>query len=94
MWTANSEPQQWRTGCTGGSADHLPAPGVLGANTVVAAVLTLLLALLHVQMGYVKVVKSSPYFSRFQVKYKRRRSGKTDYRARLRLCTQVGRAEQ
>jgi large subunit ribosomal protein L5e len=39
-------------------------------------------------MGYVKVVKSSPYFSRFQVKYKRRRSGKTDYRARLRLCTQ------
>jgi large subunit ribosomal protein L5e len=39
-------------------------------------------------MGYVKVVKNSSYFSRFQVKYKRRRSGKTDYRARLRLCTQ------
>jgi ribosomal protein L18 len=39
-------------------------------------------------MGYVKVLKSSAYFSRFQVKYKRRRSGKTDYRARLRLCTQ------
>lgn len=39
-------------------------------------------------MGYVKVVKNSPYFSRFQVKYKRRRAGKTDYRARLRLCTQ------
>lgn len=39
-------------------------------------------------MGYVKVVKSSSYFSRFQVKYKRRRAGKTDYRARLRLCTQ------
>jgi large subunit ribosomal protein L5e len=39
-------------------------------------------------MGYVKVVKSSSYFSRFQVKYKRRRQGKTDYRARLRLTTQ------
>ncbi|GBF93315.1 60S ribosomal protein L5 [Raphidocelis subcapitata] len=39
-------------------------------------------------MGYVKVVKTSSYFSRYQVKYRRRRSGKTDYRARLRLCTQ------
>lgn len=28
------------------------------------------------------------YFSRFQVKYKRRRAGKTDYRARLRLVRQ------
>lgn len=36
-------------------------------------------------MGYVKVVKHSAYFSRYQVKYKRRRQGKTDYRARLRL---------
>lgn len=40
------------------------------------------------KMGYVKVVKSSPYFSRYQVKYRRRRLGKTDYRARLRLTTQ------
>ncbi|KAG2493843.1 hypothetical protein HYH03_008059 [Edaphochlamys debaryana] len=39
-------------------------------------------------MGYVKVVKTSAYFSRFQVKYRRRRSGKTDYRARLRLVKQ------
>merc|ERR1712226_1161171 len=39
-------------------------------------------------MGYVKVVKTSPYFSRFQVKYRRRREGKTDYRARLRLTRQ------
>lgn len=39
-------------------------------------------------MGYVKVVKTSPYFSRFQVKYRRRRQGKTDYRARLRLVKQ------
>ncbi|GAX80180.1 hypothetical protein CEUSTIGMA_g7618.t1 [Chlamydomonas eustigma] len=34
------------------------------------------------------VVKTSAYFSRFQVKYKRRRQGKTDYRARLRLTKQ------
>ncbi|KAK9791578.1 hypothetical protein WJX73_000136 [Symbiochloris irregularis] len=39
-------------------------------------------------MGYVKIQKSSAYYSRFQVKYRRRRIGKTDYRARLRLCTQ------
>ncbi|GFH05536.1 component of cytosolic 80S ribosome and 60S large subunit [Haematococcus lacustris] len=39
-------------------------------------------------MGYVKVVKTSSYFSRYQVKYRRRRSGKTDYRARLRLVRQ------
>jgi len=39
-------------------------------------------------MGYVKVVKNSPYFSRFQVKYRRRREGKTDYRARIRLTKQ------
>jgi len=39
-------------------------------------------------MGYVKVIKSSPYFSRYQVKYRRRREGKTDYRARMRLVTQ------
>lgn len=39
-------------------------------------------------MGYGKIVKTGPYSSRFQVKYRRRRSGKTDYRARLRLCTQ------
>jgi large subunit ribosomal protein L5e len=39
-------------------------------------------------MGYVKVVKTSQYFSRFQVKYRRRRQGKTDYRARLRLVKQ------
>jgi large subunit ribosomal protein L5e len=39
-------------------------------------------------MGFMKVLKTSSYFSRFQVKYKRRRQGKTDYRARLRLTTQ------
>jgi large subunit ribosomal protein L5e len=39
-------------------------------------------------MALTKVLKSSAYFSRYQVKYKRRRAGKTDYRARLRLSTQ------
>jgi large subunit ribosomal protein L5e len=32
--------------------------------------------------------KSKAYFKRYQVKYKRRRQGKTDYRARLRLAIQ------
>jgi hypothetical protein len=31
-----------------------------------------------VQMPFVKKVKSGAYFSRFQVKYRRRREGKTD----------------
>lgn len=39
-------------------------------------------------MGFVKVVKSKAYFKRFQVKFKRRRQGKTDYYARRRLVVQ------
>lgn len=39
-------------------------------------------------MGFVKVVKNKQYFKRFQVKYKRRREGKTDYYARKRLVVQ------
>jgi large subunit ribosomal protein L5e len=39
-------------------------------------------------MGFVKVVKNKAYFRRYQVKYRRRREGKTDYRARRRLITQ------
>jgi len=35
------------------------------------------------------LVKNSAYFSRFQVKYARRRAGKTDYYARKRLVTQA-----
>jgi len=38
--------------------------------------------------GFVKVVKNKQYFKRFQVKFKRRREGKTDYYARLRLTIQ------
>jgi large subunit ribosomal protein L5e len=40
-------------------------------------------------MAFQKTVKSSPYFSRFQTKYKRRRAGKTDYYARKRLIAQA-----
>uniref|UniRef100_A0AAR2IW62 Ribosomal protein L5a n=1 Tax=Pygocentrus nattereri TaxID=42514 RepID=A0AAR2IW62_PYGNA len=39
-------------------------------------------------MGFVKVVKSKAYFKRYQVKYRRRREGKTDYFARKRLVIQ------
>ena len=35
-----------------------------------------------------KLIKNKAYFKRYQVKYKRRREGKTDYRARKRLITQ------
>jgi len=39
-------------------------------------------------MPFLKVVKSKAYFKRFQVKFKRRREGKTDYYARKRLIAQ------
>jgi len=39
-------------------------------------------------MGFVKVVKNKQYFKRYQVKFKRRREGKTDYYARKRLVIQ------
>ncbi|GFQ07378.1 60S ribosomal protein l5 [Phtheirospermum japonicum] len=39
-------------------------------------------------MVFVKAQKSNAYFKRFQVKFKRRRAGKTDYRARIRLINQ------
>jgi large subunit ribosomal protein L5e len=39
-------------------------------------------------MPFVKVVKNKAYFKRFQVKFRRRREGKTDYRARKRLIMQ------
>jgi len=37
---------------------------------------------------FVKVVKNRSYFSRFQVKWRRRREGKTDYKRRRRLVAQ------
>ena len=39
-------------------------------------------------MPFVKLVKNSAYFKRFQVKFKRRREGKTDYQARQFLSFQ------
>jgi len=39
-------------------------------------------------MAFLKVVKTKAYFKRFQVKYRRRREGKTDYYARKRLVSQ------
>jgi len=39
-------------------------------------------------MPFLKVVKTKAYFKRFQVKYRRRREGKTDYYARKRLVAQ------
>eukprot|EP01114_Cavostelium_apophysatum_P022934 TRINITY_DN846_c0_g1_i1.p2 TRINITY_DN846_c0_g1~~TRINITY_DN846_c0_g1_i1.p2 ORF type:complete len:296 (-),score=118.84 TRINITY_DN846_c0_g1_i1:39-926(-) len=39
-------------------------------------------------MVFVKIVKNKAYFKRFQVKFARRRQGKTDYRARKRLVAQ------
>jgi large subunit ribosomal protein L5e len=36
-------------------------------------------------MGYIKILKTSAYSKRFQVKYRRRRIGKTDYQARRRM---------
>jgi len=39
-------------------------------------------------MVFVKVQKSKAYYARYQVKFRRRREGKTDYRQRKRLCCQ------
>jgi len=39
-------------------------------------------------MPFVKVQKNKAYFKTFQVKWRRRREGKTDYRARHKLITQ------
>jgi len=39
-------------------------------------------------MGFVKVVQNTAYFKRYQVKFRRRREGKTDYYARRRLVVQ------
>jgi len=39
-------------------------------------------------MPFVKVIKNKAYFKRFQVHFRRRREGKTDYRARKRLVAQ------
>jgi len=39
-------------------------------------------------MAFIKVIKNRAYFARYQVKYRRRREGKTDYQARRRMILQ------
>jgi len=39
-------------------------------------------------MAFIKFIKNRSYFVRYQVKYRRRREGKTDYQARRRLIIQ------
>lgn len=39
-------------------------------------------------MGFLRVVKNKAYFKRYQVKFRRRREGKTDFQARRRLTIQ------
>jgi len=40
-------------------------------------------------MGFVKTIKTKAYFKRFQVKFRRRRQGKTDYQQRHKLIRQA-----
>jgi large subunit ribosomal protein L5e len=40
-------------------------------------------------MPFQKILKDKAYFKRFQVQYRRRREGKTDYQARRKLVTQA-----
>ncbi|KAI9889338.1 MAG: 60S ribosomal protein L5 [Vezdaea aestivalis] len=58
-------------------------------STTVTIALGDALALAVAQKAFTKTVKSSAYFSRFQTKYKRRISGKTDYARRKKLVTQA-----
>jgi len=39
-------------------------------------------------MGFIKVVKNTAYYKRYQVKYRRRRANKTDYKARVAMVNQ------
>jgi len=39
-------------------------------------------------MGFIKVVKNTAYYKRYQVKYRRRRSNQTDYKARVAMVNQ------
>jgi large subunit ribosomal protein L5e len=39
-------------------------------------------------MGFIKIQKNKAYFKRYQVKYRRRRQNKTDYKARIAMVNQ------
>ena len=38
-------------------------------------------------MGFIKSLKTKAYYKRYQTKFRRRREGKTDYRARRKMVT-------
>jgi hypothetical protein len=40
------------------------------------------------KMGFIKIQKNKAYFKRYQVKYRRRRQNKTDYKARIAMVNQ------
>jgi len=40
-------------------------------------------------MAFLKVIKNTAWFKRYQVKYRRRREGKTDYQARINMVRQA-----
>merc|ERR1711865_1367103 len=41
-----------------------------------------------ISMGFIKSLKTKAYYKRYQTKFRRRREGKTDYRARRKMVTQ------
>jgi hypothetical protein len=73
----------------GGRADPVQkkAPAILFRHEKKDTLLPAFPSLLFV-MAFVKLVKNNAYFKRFQTKYRRRRSGRTDFRARKRLVAQ------
>ena len=58
------------------------------------SMLLLVLVLAGRMKAFVKVQKTKAYFKRYQVKVRRRREGKTDYRARKRLICQVSQSHE
>jgi len=68
------------------SREPIARPG--SARTRQRRIALRLITILYGLQGFVKVVKNKQYFKRYQVKFKRRREGKTDYYARKRLIVQ------
>ncbi|CAN6812381.1 unnamed protein product [Brassica oleracea] len=63
--------------------------GVVVGSAVQAIVLSIVISSMNwKEQVFVKPSKSNAYFKRYQVKFRRRRDGKTDYRARIRLINQ------
>ncbi|WZZ71099.1 hypothetical protein YC2023_082469 [Brassica napus] len=63
--------------------------GVVVGSAVQATILAIVTTSMDwKKQVFVKPSKSNAYFKRYQVKFRRRRDGKTDYRARIRLINQ------